>query len=156
MPIGWILLQLFKHKIPWHKGIPEDLVDCIPTLIKVIACCKVTSNRLNQCWLRSPTPYVADVVTNEQNALNILIINTLGSRQHTRCFVDDIFECIFFNENYCILIKISLNYDRKGPIDNNPALVQIMAWRRPGDKSSGPMMVRLPTHVWVTRPQWVN
>ena len=38
-----------------------------------------------------------------------------------------------------------------------PALVQIMAWRRPGDKRlSGQMMVRLPTHICVTRPQWVN
>ena len=36
-------------------------------------------------------------------------------------------------------------------------LVQIMAWRRPGDKPlSGPMMVKLPTHICVTRPQWVN
>ena len=40
---------------------------------------------------------------------------------------------------------------------NIPALVQIMAWRRPGDKPLyGPMMVRLPTHLCVTRPQWVN
>ena len=32
-----------------------------------------------------------------------------------------------------------------------------MAWRRPGDKSlSELMMVRLPTHICVTRPQWVN
>ena len=45
----------------------------------------------------------------------------------------------------------------KGPITNIPALVQIMAWRRPGDKPlSEPMMVRLPTHMCVTRPQWVN
>ena len=37
-----------------------------------------------------------------------------------------------------------------------PALVQIMAWRRPGDKPlSGPMMVSLLTHICVTRPQWV-
>ena len=36
-------------------------------------------------------------------------------------------------------------------------LVQIMAWRRPGDKPlSEPMMVRLPTHICVTRPQWVK
>ena len=42
-------------------------------------------------------------------------------------------------------------------INNIPALVQIMAWRRPGDKSiSEPMMVSLPTHICVTRPQWVN
>ena len=32
-----------------------------------------------------------------------------------------------------------------------------MAWRRPGDKPlSEPMMVRLPTHICVTWPQWVN
>ena len=38
-----------------------------------------------------------------------------------------------------------------------PALVQIMAWRRPGDKPlSESMMVRLPTHICVTRPPWVN
>ena len=45
----------------------------------------------------------------------------------------------------------------QGPIDNNPALVQIMAWRRSGDKPlSEPMMVTLPTHICVARPQWVN
>ena len=36
-------------------------------------------------------------------------------------------------------------------------MVQIMAWRRPGDKSlSGPMMVSLLTHICLTRPQWVK
>ena len=38
-----------------------------------------------------------------------------------------------------------------------PALVQIMAWRRSGDKPlSEPMMISLLTHICVTRPQWVN
>ena len=42
-------------------------------------------------------------------------------------------------------------------MNNIPALVQIMAWRRPGDKPlSEPMMVSLLTHICVTRPQWVN
>ena len=37
------------------------------------------------------------------------------------------------------------------------ALVQIMAWRRSGDKPlSETMMVSLTTHICVTRPQWVN
>ena len=83
--------------------------------------------------------------------------NTLRPRQSERHFADDIFMCIFFNENCCILIKFSLKYVRKGPIDNNPSLVQIMAWRRSDDKPlSEPMMVSLPTHICVTRPQWVN
>ena len=45
----------------------------------------------------------------------------------------------------------------RGLINNIPALVQIMVWRRPGDKPlSELMMVSLPTHMWVTRPQWVK
>ena len=84
-------------------------------------------------------------------------VNSLRPRQDGRHFADDSFTCIFFNENCCILIKFSLKYVRKGPIDNNPALVQIMAWRRSGDRPlSEPMMVSLPTHICVTRPQWVN
>ena len=45
----------------------------------------------------------------------------------------------------------------KFPVNNIPALVQIMAWRRPGDKPlSEPTMVSLLTHICVTWPQWVN
>ena len=47
--------------------------------------------------------------------------------------------------------------DPGGPINNIPALVQIMAWCRPGDKSlSEPMMVILLMHICVTQPQRVN
>ena len=42
-------------------------------------------------------------------------------------------------------------------INNILSLVQIVAWRRPGDKPSfEPTMVRLPSHIFVTRPQWVK
>ena len=34
------------------------------------------------------------------------------------------------NEKFCISIKISLKFVPKGPIDNNQALVQIVAWRQ--------------------------
>ena len=37
------------------------------------------------------------------------------------------FKCIFLNENIWISIKISLKFVPKGPINNIPALVQIMA-----------------------------
>ena len=41
-------------------------------------------------------------------------------------------------------------------IGNSPALVQIMAWRRISNKPlSEPMMVSLPTHICLTRLQWV-
>ena len=63
----------------------------------------------------------------------------------------------WMNENVRILINISLKFVPKGLINNNPALVQKMAWRRPGDKPlSEPMMVSSLTHICVTRPQWVK
>ena len=66
----------------------------------------------------------------------------------TAIFSDDIFKSIFLNENVWILIKISLKFVPKGPINNIPSLVQIMAWRRSGDKPlSEPMMVSLLTYM---------
>ena len=83
--------------------------------------------------------------------------NTLRPRQNGRHFADDIFKCIFLNENVWISIKISLKFVPKGPINDIPTLVQIMALRRPGDKPlSEPMMGSSLTHICVTRPQWVN
>ena len=84
-------------------------------------------------------------------------INTLRPRQNGRPFADDTFKRIFRTENVGISIKISLKFVPRGPINNIPALVQIMAWRRPGDKPlSEPMMARLPTHICVTWSQWVK
>ena len=78
-----------------------------------------------------------------------ILVNTLRPRQNGRYF-DYTFKRIFVNENVRILIEISLKFVPKGPINNIPSLVQIMAWRLPGDKPlSGPMTVRLPTHICV-------
>ena len=82
------------------------------------------------------------------------LVNSLRPRQNGRNFPDDVFKWIFLNENVLIAINISLKFVPRVPIDNIPTLVQVMAWRRPGDKPlSEPMMVRLPTHICVTRPQ---
>ena len=58
---------------------------------------------------------------------------TLKSRQNGRHFPDDIVKCIFLNENTRISIDISLEFVPKVRINNIPALVQIMAWRRTSD-----------------------
>ena len=55
------------------------------------------------------------------------------------------FEMDFLDENIWILIKISLKFVPKGPINNIPTLVQIMAWCRPGDKPLSEPMVILET-----------
>ena len=79
------------------------------------------------------------------------MVNTLRPRQNGRRFPDDIFKWIFLNENVLISVKISLKFVPKGPINNIPALVQVMAWRQQGTKLlSERMMVRLPTHIYVS------
>ena len=130
------------------RWMPLDLTDK-STLVQVMAWCRqATSHYLSQCWLRSLLPYG---VTRPQ------WVNTLRPRQDGRHFSDDIFKWIFFNENCCIFIQISMKYIPKGPIYNNPVLVQIMAWCRPGDKPfSEPMIVRLPMHICISQPQWVK
>ena len=85
--------------------------------------------KAHKCFWNAPRPVLVSWV------------NTLRPRQNGRHVADDIFKCIFLNENILIPTKISLNYVPYGLIDNMAALVQIMAWRRPGDKPlSEPMM----------------
>ena len=56
----------------------------------------------------------------------------------------------FINENDRILIQISLKYVARSPIDNEPVLVQTMAWRQWGDRPlPGAMMSQfIDAHVW--------
>ena len=59
----------------------------------------------------------------------------------------------FLNEND----EFRLKFRWSGPINIIRALVQIMAWCRPGDKPlSDPMMIRLAMHISVTRLLWLN
>ena len=58
---------------------------------------------------------------------------------------------------YEFRVKISIKFVPKGPINNIPALLQIMAWRRTDNKPlSEPLIVSILAHISVTRPQWVN
>ena len=120
------------------KFVPKGPINNIPALVQTVA------------WRRS-----GDKLSSE--AMMVRFLNTLRPRQDGRHFPDDIFKCIFLNENVLISIKISLKFVPKGPINNIPALVQTVAWRRPGDKPlSEPRMESILTHICVTRPQWVK
>ena len=113
----------------------------------------ILHSQYHGCWCPG------DVSSQGINSHDIDLVNTLRPRQDGRRFPNDTFKRIFLKENVIILIKISLKFVPNGPIDNTciTALVQIMAWRWPGDKPlSEPMMVILPTHICVTRPQWVK
>ena len=130
------------------------LFKCMDLFPKTIAAVYITHPaRSSLSHSHYITPPVSLYLPNELG----ISFNSLRPRENRRHFADDVFKCNFLNENVWILIKISLKFVPKGPINNIPALVQIMAWRRPGDKPlSEAMMVRLPTHICVIRPQWVN
>ena len=112
------------------------------------------------CWL--PTPRLGDWgrifecfcltlrqanVGEEKCSLHLIFtfyLNSLRPRQNRRHLADNVFKCNFLNENVWIPIKLSLKFVPKGPINNIPALVQIMAWRQTGDKPlSEPMITQL-------------
>ena len=127
MSISW------QFSLMWTHGF---------NIIQVMALC------LSQCWPRSLLSYAATKPR---------WVNTLRSGQNGRHFADDTFNRIFVNENVRISIRFSLKFVPKGPINNIPSLVQIMAWRCPGYKPlSEPVMVSLLTYICATRPQWVN
>ena len=52
-----------------------------------------------------------------------VIVNILRTRQNGRHIADDIFKCIFLNENVSISIKVSHKFVPRGPNNNIPALV---------------------------------
>ena len=54
---------------------------------------------------------------------SIVFLNSSPPGQDGRYFAHDIFRRVFVNEEFCILIKISLKLVPKGRIAYNPALV---------------------------------
>ena len=122
-----------------HKIIPKDLMQICLFIAR-------TMHKQFQSWSAQPHTYQVSHS-----------FNTLRPRQNGRHFPEDIFKWIFLNENVWILIIFSLKFVPQGSNNNIPALVQIMTWRRPGDKPlSEPRMIRFLTHICVTQPQWVN
>ena len=71
-------------------------------------------------------------------------------------YLADIFKWLFLHKNVWISIKLSLTFF-KDPMNNIPALVQILARCRIGVKPSSELsLVSLLTNIRVTWPQWVN
>ena len=81
----------------------------------------------------------------------VLFINS--SQPFGNHFADDSFNHIFVNENVRIPVQCSLQLASKCSIDNKSALVQVMAWRRTGDK---PLSEPMLTHMCGTRRRWIK
>ena len=78
------------------------------------------------------------------NTLIHLLLNKMDA-----ILADDVFRCIFFNEHDRSPIQISLKFVPRSPIDNKPALVQVMVWHRIGDNSLPEPMVAQFTDVYM-------
>ena len=84
------------------------------------------------CWsdIKTMTKFKGDPRMEDKNNLKLIrlslllytTINTLRPRQNGRHFAEDMFKCIFLNENVWIPLEISLKFVPKGSINNNPAL----------------------------------
>ena len=61
----------------------------------------------------------------------------------------DNFKYIFLNENNRIANRLSLKIVPMSPVDNKPALVQVMACRRTGDKSLPELMLTQFTDAYM-------
>ena len=61
---------------------------------------------------------------------SLITVNILRLRQNGHHFADDIFQCISLDENHFTLVRNSMKFILDGSINSNPALVQIMVWRR--------------------------
>ena len=141
--ISWILIEFLLNTIlqdPNHVKLTSVWVIEWLSVEHV----KTENPYLHFCFSFSQTLHTPIVSI----APSCLYFNTLRPRQNGRHFADNIFKCIILNENVWILIRISMKFISKGPINNIQALVQIMAWRRPSAKPlSEPMMVNLTTHM---------
>ena len=76
-------------------------------------------------------------------------INSSFPAQNCCHFTDVIFRCIFLNENVWISIRISLNFVPTISMNNIQVMVQIMAWRRIGDKPLSEAMLTRFTDTYM-------
>ena len=79
----------------------------------------------------------------------IFILTHLPLDKMAAILADNIFKCIFLNEDVRIPIWISLKFFLKGSIDNKPALVQVVAWCQTGDKPLPEAMMTQFTYAYM-------
>ena len=171
-----MILQMYKFQTyigDWYikyqvnitlEWMPEDLTDVKSTLVwlgavKQQAATWISVDQDLQCHMapgvhNKLNPYIIIrlliIITYVHWIISFIlhVLNTFRPRQNGCHFADGIFKCIYLNKNVWISIKISFKFVPKGPINNIPGLIQIMAWCQPGDNPlSEPMMVKLLRHI---------
>ena len=63
-------------------------------------------------------------------------------------FANNIFQCIFLKEKFCVLSQVPLKFIPKDQVDNKSSLVQVMAWCQKGTKPLSEPMMTLFTDLY--------
>ena len=81
----------------------------------------------------------------------VILINITWPRpiQNGCHFQEDNLDRTLYNENLLIFIQISSNFVPKDQINNDPALVDILAWWLSGDKPLSEPMVAHSTNAYM-------
>ena len=115
------------------RWISLDLTDDKSTLFQVMAWCRQATIFI---WANVDPDLCRYMVAPGHNELTHWGWDKMSAILHMTFF-----KCIFLNKRSLIFTEISLKFIRKGPIDNKPVLVQIMAWRHTGDKPLSEPMI---------------
>ena len=101
---------------------------------------------------------ICDLAVKQQSPSQMQSILThLPPGQNSRHFRRRHFKCIFLYKNDRIPIWISMKFVPRCPIDNITAFVQLMAWRRPGDKPiTEPMLTHFIDAYMGHSGRWVK
>ena len=95
-----------------RQQITRVLLPKLPTMINPF------NHGVSQTFQISPIANIFYLLLVTLCFINVHQINPLRPEQDGQYFADDIFICIFLNENHCILIQISLEFVFEDPTDN--------------------------------------
>ena len=129
----------FPHNWPFVQGIHRSPVNSQHkgqrrgALMFSLICVRINDwvNNREAGDLRRYHAHYDVIVMDSFHSYDFYTLRPWQNRQH---FPDGIFNCISLNENIWILFEISLKFVSKGPINDIPALIPIMAWRWPDGK----------------------
>ena len=108
-----------KYNNSYHKGKAASQMSCLYSWNHC------TLKTISSNWNINQIPVL--VILKDWCGGHHVHINSSSPGQNSRHFANDIFKHIFVNENVWILLKISLKFISKVPINNISALIQIMA-----------------------------
>ena len=151
---SWFLRAHFRTSLRTpSRNTFSELILMYCALVKILIVNRYFSKRtdkgtvldcVNSLWLEKRT------CLNHFRCLRLHFgVNSSPPEENGRHFADVMFKRIFLNENIWISKKISLKYIPYGQINNMRALVQIMAWRLPGDKPLSETMLTQFTDAYM-------